>query len=76
MASHKESHMTLKVTIQPAGHDIGQYPVFYAMEDGVHVGAAGELHLVADETNGGSPLEFRIYAPGTWKEINVEQVND
>ncbi len=76
MTSHKESHMTLKVTIQPTNHPGGNYPVFYALEDGVHVGAAGELHLVAGETDGGTPLEFRIYAPGTWKEINVEQVND
>jgi hypothetical protein len=66
----------LKVTIQPTNH-IGTYPTYYVESDGVSVGMAGELTLVAGFSDeDGTPSEFRIYAPGTWKEINVEQVND
>jgi hypothetical protein len=54
----------------------GSYPNYYTIDSGVKVGPAGELMLVAQEANDGTPLEFRIYAPGTWKEINVDQVND
>jgi hypothetical protein len=69
--------MTLKVTIQPKDHQGGAWPVYYTEDDGVYVGPNGELQLVAgssEET--GDPNEFRIYAPGTWKEVNVEQIND
>ena len=68
----------LKATIQPSDPEFrGNYPTYYVEKDGVNVGPAGELILVAgfsDEDD--SPTEFRIYAPGAWKEINVEQVND
>jgi hypothetical protein len=73
--------MTLKVTIQPTKHDSGNYPVFYALNDGVTVGPAGELKLVSTRTGPlaeveGLATEFRIYAPGTWREINVEEIVD
>jgi len=70
--------MTLKVTIQPTGHDIGKYPTYFAFNGpkGITVGPAGELTLVASRDQFGDPSEFRIYAPGTWREINVEEVND
>lgn len=75
--------MTLKVTIQPTGHTAndGRYPVYYTLNDGVTVGPAGELMLVSTRTGPiskveGLAMEFRIYAPGTWREINVEEIVD
>ena len=67
--------MTLRVVIQPAGDYVGNYPVFYTMDQpkGVTVGPAGELILVAEENICDNASRFRIYAPGTWKEINVEE---
>jgi hypothetical protein len=67
----------LKVTIQPTEPVNGAYPTYYVENDGVNVGPGGELTLVAAfSAEDGAPTEFRIYAPGTWKEINAEQVND
>lgn len=65
----------LKVTIQPLPvQDTGRYPTYYAVDTGsVKVGPAGELTLVASREEG-YPTEFRIYAPGTWKEVNIEPV--
>ena len=70
--------MTLKVTIKPEGHDIGNYPVYYTLNGalGVKVGHAGDLTLVASRDHFGEPTEFRVYAPGSWKEINVEETDD
>jgi len=69
--------MNLKVTIQPTEPVNGAYPVYYVEHDGVSVGEAGELILVSSfNEEDDSPVSFRIYAPGTWKEINVEEVND
>ena len=67
--------MTLKVTIQPTVQDDEDDPVYYALNNGVEVGASGELLLVSDR-RAGKPIEFRIYGPGTWREINVELVDD
>lgn len=67
--------MTLKATIQ-TGDLVGLYPTYFVEQDGVHVGQAGELTLVAGFDEDSNPTEFRIYAPGTWKQVNVEQVND
>jgi len=67
----------LKVTIQPTVPVNGAYPVYYTENDGVNVGTGGELTLVAGfSEEDGAPVEFRIYAPGTWKEVNVEEVNE
>lgn len=67
----------LKVTIKPTVDVLGTYPTYYTENDGVNVGMAGELTLVAGfNEEDGSAREFRIYAPGTWKEINVEGVNE
>jgi len=71
----------LKAIIKPTGHVNGTYPTYYIENDGVNVGPAGELTLVAafaDKESGwnGTPVEFRIYAPGTWAQVDVEQVND
>jgi len=67
----------LKATIKPADHVNGAYPTYYVESDGVNVGVGGELTLVAAFSDDGFlPVEFRIYAPGTWKEVNVEQVNE
>ena len=67
----------LKATIIPTNFAGGQYPGYYTENDGVKVGPAGELTLVAAfDEKGINPQEYRIYAPGAWVEINVEQVND
>ena len=71
--------MTLRVTIQTTDHKGGTYPVFYTLDDGVSVGPVGELTLVSVRqcvALGGHPLEFRVYAPGTWREVNVEHTKD
>ena len=73
--------MTLKVTIQPTDHQGGLYPVFYALDDGVKVGEVGELVLVSARSTvvghaSDVPTEFRIYAPGTWKEVNSEHLDE
>ena len=78
--------MTLKVTIQtvrntahsadPDVLNAGAYPVFYALNDGVNVGQAGELVLTSVVNRDGDPVEFRIYAPGTWKEVNAVLMDD
>jgi hypothetical protein len=70
--------MTLKVTIQPTGHETGKYPVYFTFNGpkGVSIGPAGELILVSEVDNLNQPSGFRIYAPGAWKEINVEETND
>lgn len=68
--------MTLKVTIQPMDVcDINRYPVYYAGEGGVEVLPSGALQLTS-RWQVGWPAEFRIYAPGTWREINVKQVDN
>lgn len=58
--------MTLKVTIQPKPADGHLYPVYYTANDGVKIGLAGELTLTSELG------KFRIYAPGTWAEIDAE----
>ena len=68
--------MTLKVTIQPTGEWAGLYPTYYTLDDGVKVGQAGELMLISLVDEKSNPLEFRIYAPGTWKDINATQAED
>lgn len=69
---------TLKVTIIPSDMGwTGNYPTYLVdSEGGVGVGPAGELLLVANFAKDANkkqlgPLDFRIYAPGTWKEVNV-----
>lgn len=67
----------LKVTIRPTEHVNGAYPTYFVEDDGVNVGTAGELTLVSAFSDGGIlPVEFRIYAPGTWTQVDAEQVND
>jgi hypothetical protein len=68
--------MALKATIQTTDYQCGLYPVFYALDNGVKVGSIGELVLVSARDEADKPTEFRIYAPGTWKEVNVEYVNE
>jgi len=46
-------------------------PVYYALTNGVKVGPAGELTLVSECNMHGVPLEYFIYAPGTWSEVSV-----
>lgn len=67
----------LKATIKPTEPVNGAYPTYYVENDGVNVGPGGELTLVASfGEEGFVPVEFRIYAPGTWTQVDVEQVND
>jgi hypothetical protein len=69
--------MTFKVIIKPNGHEVGAYPTYFVERDGVQVGPSGDLTLVsAFSEEDGSPLEFRIYAPGAWIQIDVSEVND
>lgn len=64
--------MTLKVIIQPGDGHAGMYPVYKVMNDGIHVGPGGELILASKIDVNGNMIEGRIYAPGAWKEINIE----
>jgi hypothetical protein len=67
----------LKVTIKPTETINGAYPTYYTENKGVNVGPSGELTLVAGfSEEDGTPVEFRVYAPGTWREINAEPVNE
>jgi len=67
----------LKVTIRPIEPVNGAYPTYYIENDGVNIGPAGELTLVASFSDeDATPVEFRIYAPGTWAQIDAELVND
>jgi len=70
--------MALKVTIQPADLEFsGRYPTYFVPDaESVIVGPNGELKLVAESSGDGQTAEFRIYAPGTWKEINVSTVSE
>lgn len=72
--SQQGLHMTLKATIKLMNSDSPIYDHYFTVEGGVIVGPAGELQLVASHNC--DPLEFRIYAPGTWKEVNVFPVSE
>lgn len=68
----------IKVTVQENPHSGGNYPTYYIVNDGVVVGPAGDLTLISmwHPDDNQVPVEFRIYAPGTWKEINATYVED
>lgn len=68
--------MTLKalitLTTESKFHD-----TYFTLEGGVSVGPAGELRLVAAAAPvSGHSLQFRIYAPGTWQEVDVSLVSE
>jgi hypothetical protein len=64
--------MTLKVTVQEMPDHGGDYPVYYALDGGVEVLPCGALQLTSMvHPDDKKPVEFRIYAPGTWREANV-----
>ena len=66
--------MTLKVTINFAS-DFSKFgpTIFYATDkDSVIVGRSGELRVISVFDRDNNPVEFRIYAPGTWAEVNTE----
>lgn len=65
----------LKVIIQPLPEVPGTYPTYFVKSRrNVQIGTAGELILVS-QGSADNPQEFRIYAPGTWKEVNVVPVD-
>jgi hypothetical protein len=49
-------------------------PGFYFVPGGVSVGPAGDLMLVSEKGPSGAPIEGTIYAPGTWKSISFNPV--
>lgn len=68
--------MNLFATVIPTNVQPGErYPTYIAMSGGISVGPAGDL-LLASRKEYGAPIEFRIYAPGTWKEVNVTPVEE
>jgi hypothetical protein len=51
-------------------------PAIYCVQDGVNVGRAGELVLISSRNDLGLATEMQIYAPGTWREVNVQEEDD
>jgi hypothetical protein len=74
--SQQGLHMTLKATITlTAGSQF--HDTYFTLEGGVIVGPAGELRLVAALAPvSGHPLQFRIYAPRAWHEVDVSIVSE
>lgn len=69
--------MALKVTIHPSDSDFrGNYPIYFTFNNGVEVLPCGALKLTADRDADGNSTTFRIYAPGAWKEVNIEDAGD
>lgn len=52
----------------------GRYPAYITEPHGVTVGPAGELKLVLGQRQAGFPTRMKIYAPGTWSEVSVEEM--
>lgn len=68
--------MTLKATITPTARS-QFHDTYFTLEGGVSVGPTGELRLVAALAPvSGHPLQFRIYAPGAWQEVDVSLVSE
>jgi hypothetical protein len=60
-----------KVVIIPVSSEATAYPIYFVpTTDSMMVGPVGELVLEKDAST------KRIYAPGTWKEVNISWVDD
>lgn len=78
--------MTIRVSIKLPRHPSApsgtpfNYDTYHAFDDGVAVGAGGELRLVSDRSvdKGGkiNDTEFHIYAAGAWLEATGEHIED
>lgn len=78
--------MTIRVSIKLPRHPSApsgtpfNYDTYMAFDNGVTVGAGGELKLVSDRAvdNHGkmNDVEFHIYAAGAWLEATGEYIDD
>lgn len=78
--------MTIRVSIKlplregAPSYATNPYDTYHAFDDGVSVGAGGELRLVSDRSvdkHGKiNDTEFHIYAAGAWLEATGSHVED
>ena len=55
----------------------GSAQKIYVLDDGIKIGASGELYLTSSRREeDGVPTEMKVYAAGTWQSFDVEEVND
>ena len=63
--------------IQVTIHAHGAAQKIYVLDNGIRIGAAGELYLTSSRREeDGVPTDMKIYAPGVWSRLDVEEVND